>query len=117
MQPGEGHGHGTVLVARLEQIDDRTQAEQLTGARVAVARKELPAPAPGEFYWSDLVGLSVINEQGITLGAVQEVLDTGAHAVLRVVGECERLIPFVDAYVRDVDAAGRAIRVDWQPDY
>ena len=74
-------------------------------------------PAAGEFYWTDLTGLSVLNEQGVALGTVREVLDTGAHAVLRVVGERERLIPFVDAYVREVNTAGRTIRVDWQPDY
>ena len=117
MRLAEGHAHGTVLVASLDEIADRTQAEKLIGAQIAIDRKELPAPDAGEFYWSDLIGLSVVNEQGVVLGTVREMLDTGAHAVLRVAGERERLIPFVDAYVRDVDTAHKTIRVDWQPDY
>jgi 16S rRNA processing protein RimM len=118
----EGKAHGSVLVAHIEGVDDRTQAEALTGLHVAIPRGELPAAEVGEFYWADLVGLEVINEQGVALGTVIEVISTGAHAVLKVVqfgvrGDGERLIPFVDAYVKDVDLSARRIRADWQPDY
>jgi 16S rRNA processing protein RimM len=117
----EGRAHGSVLVARIEGVDDRTRAEACAGLYVAIPRTELPAAGAGEFYWADLIGLEVTNEQGVALGTVSELISTGVHAVLKVQfgvrGEGERLIPFVDAYVRDVDLSARRIRVDWQPDY
>jgi 16S rRNA processing protein RimM len=79
-------------------------------------------PAEGEYYWGDLVGLAVENEAGEALGAVAGLISTGAHDVLQVrdgEGEeaAERLIPFVAAYVLDVDLATRRIRVAWQKDW
>ena len=117
VRPIEGHEHGNTLVAQLEGVADRDQAARLKGARIALSRSELPAPREGEFYWDDLIGLAVVNLDGILLGEVRGVLDAGAHAVLRVEAERERLIPFVAAIVDDVDMAGRTIRADWQPDY
>ncbi|MGZ5206603.1 MAG: ribosome maturation factor RimM, partial [Caldimonas sp.] len=78
-----------------------------------------------EFYWADLVGASVVNRDGVVLGTVAGLIDTGPHSVLRVAPEGaevpadgeERLIPFVSAYVDAVDIAGRRITVDWGLDY
>lgn len=113
----DGHRHGATLVAQLEGIEDRDQAERYVGATVAVPRSELPRPAADEFYWVDLVGAEVVNLQGVHLGSVAGLLETGAHAVLQVRDGEERLIPFVDVYVREVDLARKRIVVDWQPDY
>ena len=79
-------------------------------------------PAEGEYYWGDLVGLDVVNEADEALGTVSGLLSTGAHDVLQVQsgegkGAVERLIPFVAAYVLDVDLAARRIRVSWQKDW
>jgi 16S rRNA processing protein RimM len=84
-----------------------------------VPRAALPAAADNEIYWADLVGLAVVNREGVALGEVREVADFGAHPMLRVVdaGGVERLIPFVVAYVDSVDVAARRVDVDWQPDY
>jgi 16S rRNA processing protein RimM len=80
-----------------------------------------------EFYWVDLVGLDVVNEAGEALGRVADLIDNGAHSVLRVeypsVGKDgqpvngERLIPFVGVYVKTVDRTAKRIVVDWQTDY
>ncbi|MFO1316398.1 MAG: ribosome maturation factor RimM [Burkholderiales bacterium] len=114
-----GRQHGATLLAQLSGLPDREAAAALTGADVGVARASLPAIGDNEFYWADLVGLAVVNRQGVALGDVREVADFGAHPVLRVQGErgVERLIPFVDAYVDGVDLPGKRIVVDWQPDY
>lgn len=110
--------HGDAVVAQAQEIDDRSAAEQLRGATVFVARSSFPTPAKDEFYWVDLIGLEVVNREGVVLGTVDSLLDTGAHSVLRVLqGEAERLIPFVAAYVDEVDLAGRCIRVDWGVDF
>ena len=113
--------HGSVVVAGVREVADRDAAEALRGARVFVSRSSFPTPDPDEFYWHDLIGLEVRNREGVSLGRVAGLLETGAHDVLRVqpddAGAAERLIPFVAAYVDAVDLAGRCITVDWGLDY
>ncbi len=110
--------HGKSLVASFEGVADRNGAEAIDGLYVAAPREALPKPAEDEFYWGDLVGLAVENEAGETLGVVSGLISTGAHDVLQVQdGDNERLIPFVAAYVLDVDLAARRIRVAWGKDW
>ncbi len=109
--------HGNALVAKLAGIEDRDAAYALRGQEVSVARSELPAPEEDEYYWSDLVGLCVVNREGVELGRVVSLMETGAHDVLVVKGQREHLIPFVGAFVGKVDLAGGAIEVDWGEDY
>jgi 16S rRNA processing protein RimM len=107
------------LVATLEGIDDRDAAGSLRGLLVGAPRAELPATASGEYYWGDLLGLEVVNERGQALGRVAGLIATAANDVLRVVDETgkERLLPFVEAFVREVDVPGQRIRVDWEADW
>jgi 16S rRNA processing protein RimM len=109
--------HGQFLLAELDGVAGRDAAEALTGCEIAVDRAELPAAAEGEYYWDELIGLAVVNRQGEALGEVSGLLETGAHDILRVQGERERLIPFVGAIVDSVDLAARRIVVDWGKDY
>ena len=117
----EGKIHGQALLAQLEGVDDRNAAEALKGLEVAVDRAEFPETGEDEYYWDDLIGLEVVNTEGVALGVVKGLLETGAHDVLRVAGpeagQRERLIPFVSAYVREVDQAGRRILVEWGADW
>lgn len=113
----EGRAHGMDLVARLEGIADRDRAAQLRGARIAVPRAELPPPPEGEYYWSDLIGLSVVNREGVQLGQVAEIFATGANDVLVVRGDRERLIPFVEPVVVKVDIEASLLTLDWGADY
>ena len=119
--------HADSVVATAQEVPDRSAAETLKGARVLISRADFPAAAPDEYYWVDLIGLQVINRQGVSLGEVRELLSTGPQAVLvleypRTDGDRpgmagERMIPFVSAYVDSVDMPSRRILVDWQPDY
>jgi 16S rRNA processing protein RimM len=119
--------HGSAVVASAQEVVDRDAAQGLTGAYVYVARSSFPSAAPDEYYWVDLIGMAVINRDGIALGAVTDLIDTGVHSVLRVrrpdapadasPEAAERLIPFVAAYIDTVDLAARQIRVDWGLDY
>lgn len=108
---------GRSVVAKLAGCDGPEAAAALCGLEIAVPRAALQAPAEGEYYWVDLVGLRVENLEGVGLGRVTGVIETGAHAVLQVAAERERLIPFVAAVVREVDLAGGRIRVEWGADY
>lgn len=136
---------GELVVATIDGMDNRNDAEALKGARVFVSRSAFPTPDPDEFYWIDLIGLSVVNREGQSLGTVIDLLDTGPHCVLRckVSGDAapvaaapavdasgepdqvpdapehagERLIPFVAAYIDRVSLAERLIVADWGLDY
>ena len=115
-----GRQHGATLLAQLSGLPDREAAAQLSGAEIGVPRSALPAAGENEYYWADLVGLSVVNREGVALGKVEVVQEFGAHPVLRVRSDDDArtlLIPFVAAYVDAVDVDGKRIDVDWQPDY
>ncbi len=118
----EAKEHSDTVVASAHDIDDRSAAEALKGARVFVPRSSFPTPKDDEYYWVDLIGLEVVNREGVALGTVKELLSTGPQTVLVIEylqdGQpAERMIPFVSAYVDSVDLAGKRIMVDWQPDY
>ena len=110
--------HGKGVVAALEGIDDRSAAEAIDGWFIAAPREALPPPGKDEYYWTDLIGLRVSGTGGVALGTVRKLLSTGAHDVLEIEdGETERLIPFVAAYVQDVDLVAGEIRVEWDADW
>lgn len=111
--------HGNGIVVLLDGVNDRTAAEALKGVLVGAPRAALPETDEDEFYWADLIGLDVVNTADEQLGKVVGLLETGANAVLRVVGadEVERLLPFVAAVVLTVDKEARLIRVEWGSDW
>ncbi|HNA30456.1 MAG TPA: ribosome maturation factor RimM [Thiobacillaceae bacterium] len=114
----DGKIHGQYLMAGLEGVEDRTAAEALMGLDVAVLREEMPEADEDEYYWDDLIGLDVVNLAGEALGRVEGLLETGANDVLQVRdGETERLLPFVDAVVKEVDLEAGRLVVDWGLDY
>jgi 16S rRNA processing protein RimM len=112
-----GAVHGRSLIAKLEGCDDRKAAASLKGLDVAIPRSDLPANADGEYYWSDLIGLQVGNREGVALGRVVRLIETGASPVLVVDGARERLIPFAQPVVVSVDVAGGTLTVDWGADF
>lgn len=114
--------HSDTVVATAQEVDSRDAAEALRGARIFVPRSSFPRADKDEYYWVDLIGLNVVNREGVALGVVRELLSTGPQTVLVLTYEQdgkpqERMIPFVSVYVDEVDLAARQIRVDWQPDY
>ena len=109
--------HGAAVVAKLSGIDDREAAAALQGQRIAVSREGFPAPAAGEYYWADLIGLRVVNAAGEQLGTVSRLFETGANDVMVVDGDRERLLPFIGPVIRQVDLGGGVILVDWDADY
>ncbi|MBC7414560.1 MAG: ribosome maturation factor RimM [Herminiimonas sp.] len=123
--------HSGDVVAQLMGVAGRDAAEGLRGTAVHVSRAHFPALPTDEFYWVDLIGLEVENLQGESLGRVVDMMDNGAHPILRVahvteatpaVGAdkavvSEMLIPFVDQFIKTVDQGARKITVDWGLDY
>lgn len=105
-------------VIRLPDVDDRDAAQALHGAELWVTRSQLPKAKPGEYYWIDLEGLRVRNREGVDFGMVSHLFETPANPVMVVVGERERLIPFLlDRFVDAVDFDAGEIHVDWDADF
>lgn len=126
VQIAEIKTHADGVVARIEGVDDRNAAEALKGVRIFVPRSAFPATPEGEYYWVDLIGLDVVNREGVHMGIVRDLLTTGPNSVLvleytEIVDgaqrTAERMIPFVSAYVDGVDTSARRIMVDWGIDY
>jgi 16S rRNA processing protein RimM len=116
VQDGKLHGKG--LVVRLAGCEDRDAAAGFSGKDIGVYRSQLPTPEADEYYWSDLVGLQVYTTQGILLGVVDHLIETGANDVLVIRGEREHLVPFVrEQVVKSVDLEAGVMRVDWDPDF
>ena len=110
----ETKAHSGTLLAKLAGVETPEQAKELKGRAVQIPR---PEAGKGRFYWSDLVGLEVVNEQGVVLGEVKQMSSNGAHDVMEVAGERTRLLPFVPVYVKKVDLQNRRIEVEWEADW
>ncbi len=121
----EAKEHSDCIVATSSEVPDRNAAEALRGSRVFVPRSSFPSVGDDEYYWVDLIGLSVVNREGVALGTVRELLATGPQTTLVIEQSAvepdgkpiERMVPFVAAFIDEVDLQARLIRVDWQPDY
>ena len=114
----EGRPQGREVVARLEGVTNRDEALALKGLMIAVPRAAFPRAREGTYYWADLVGLAVYTPNGLKLGQVRSLMETGANDVLDVRGDRDRLIPFVlGDYVKEVDLDQGRMVVDWDPDF
>ena len=126
IQVDEWKNHGDGLVARLKGIDDRDVARDWCLKDIRVDAALLPELTENEFYWHQLQDLVVYSQYGNTerrLGVVLSLLETGANDVLVVKGDAEsidrreRLIPYSDQYVLNIDLGAQRIDVTWDPDF
>ena len=118
----EAKTHSDTVVAWAQDIVDRSVADALRGARIFISRSSFPTAQKDEYYWVDLIGLEVVNREGVSLGQVRDLLTTGPQTVLVIDrvqdGKTEEImIPFVAVYIDDVSLSERRILVDWQADY
>ena len=109
--------HGATVVAKLAGIEVREQALALKGSTVAVARSALPDAQDGRYYLADLVGLEVVNGEGVKFGVVRQWFTNGPQDVMEVAGEKTRLVPWVAAVVKRVDLGAKLIEVEWGADW
>ena len=106
------------LQVKFEGIDDRDQAFALRGYIIEIPREEFAPTEEDEYYWADLVGMTVVNKDDIVLGKVINLMETGANDVLMINGEHGQiLIPFVSNYIETVDTESKTITADWGLDY
>lgn len=113
------------MIAKLDAVDDREQAQAFTSVEIGVPNTDLPELPEGEFYWRDLMGMTVVNQQGYNLGVVSDMLETGANDVMVVkanakdaFGKQERLLPYLlDQVVLNINLTEKQISVDWDPGF
>jgi 16S rRNA processing protein RimM len=118
VEAADGHLHGGGVIAQIKGVIDRNQAETLLGYEIFIRREQLPETSEGEYYWSDLIGLDVVTTEGVALGVVDSLLETGANDVLIVKGERERAVPFIQGRtIMKVDTEAGRIVVDWDPEF
>lgn len=110
-----GRMHGKSLIVKLAGIHNPEEARLLTGKIIAITRSQLPKLDENEYYWSDLIGLTVINQSGETLGKVIYLMETGSNDVLVVKGEKEHAIPYLfGKVITRIDLTKKEIHVDWE---
>lgn len=116
---------GKALIAELEGVTTRDQAQMLTNCEIAIDAEQMKDLPEDEFYWRDLIGCEVVNTKGYNMGKVEQIVETGSNDVLLVkanakdgFGKTERMIPFVtEQFIQSVDLTAKQILVDWDPDF
>jgi len=117
--------HSNGLIVHVAGIDDRDVAQKLVGSEIIVNESVLSELPEGEFYWRDLIGMTVVTDKGYNLGQVSDIMETGANDVLVVkanikdaFGKKERLIPYLfEQVILSVSQEDKQICVDWDPGF
>lgn len=100
---------GKFIIA-LQGFDDINLLQPLLGSEVCLKRDQLPALEEDEYYWSDLIGLQVFTDDGVLLGKVADIFETGSSDIYVVRdGEREYLIPAIADVIKTVDPTGGRI--------
>jgi 16S rRNA processing protein RimM len=106
------------ILVQIEDYNEREQVTALTNIDIAVNRTQFPPLKRGEYYWHELIGMDVVNSQGVSFGKVKEIMPTGANDVLVVEGAKRHLIPYLPAqFITDINLSQHFIRVDWDMDF
>jgi len=108
---------GRTVLSKIEHINDRNDADKLRGFLIAINKIDLPALEKGKYYWSDLIGLEVVNQIGFNFGVIDSIMETGSNDVLVIKDEKETLIPYLDSVVLKVDLEKKNILVDWDENF
>ena len=124
--------HKNSFVAKLEGVSDRDVAGNTTGSLIGVSPEVFPpTDVSDEIYWRDLVGCTVVSENGVRLGEIEYLLETGAHDVMVITRDesspgrnaqeesarDQLLIPFAAEYVIEVDVKTSTVTVNWDPQW
>ncbi|MDI9818762.1 MULTISPECIES: ribosome maturation factor RimM [unclassified Legionella] len=106
------------ILAQVKGYHGREEVAALTNVEIAISRKQLPSLKPGEYYWHELIGMQVIDQQDTPLGTVVDIMPTGSNDVLVIKGDKRHLIPYLpDQFITDINPVQGVIRVNWDTDF
>jgi 16S rRNA processing protein RimM len=105
------------IIVKLPGYDSPKDASYLVNSKIYVLRKQLPKLKDGEYYWIDLIGLTVINKNGDKFGIVSDILATGSNDVLVVMGKRKHFIPYISQVICKVDLVEKILYIDWDIDF
>jgi len=113
----ESKKNGKLIVAKLNGIDDKDLALTMIGQKIEIEKEQLHELDNDQYYWHDLVGLEVTNKQGVNFGTIKSLLETGAHDVVIINGDRERIVPYImHQTIIDVNLEKNSMLVDWHED-
>ena len=105
---------GKTAVVKFATIADRTAAEQIEGFEVLLLKEQLPKARPGEYYWHQYQGKQLVDTEGVAIGTVKELFNSGAQDILVIdTGKGEAMIPVISNFI--VEETGDTIIVDLPP--
>jgi 16S rRNA processing protein RimM len=108
---------GRTVLSKIEHVNDRNDADQLRGFLIGINKIDLPALEKGKYYWSELIGLEVINQNDFNFGVIDSIMETGSNDVLVIKDDKETLIPYLDNVVLKIDLERKNILVDWDENF
>ena len=117
IEVGEIKLHGKTIIANFSDIVNRSNAEEYKGYLIGVLKESLPKLNKNQYYWNDLIGFEVLNLKNYSFGLVETFIETGANDVIVVRGEKDRLIPYTQKTIIEVDIVKDKIVVDWDEDF
>lgn len=109
----DGRTHGKGVVVKITGFNTPEQARLLTGKSIAINRSQLPRLKKEEYYWSDLEGLTVINQHNEVLGTISYLMETGSNDVLVIKGTKEIAIPYLPDVIVSIDLTEKVMHVNW----
>ncbi len=115
-----GRAQGKNIIAQIEGVNDRNQAELMKGTTIAIHRDQLQKLPKNEYYWKDLIGLAVETTENVQLGKLDWIFNTGSNDVLIIKDEdgLERMLPFLlDDVVVSIELDKSLMVVDWDPEF
>lgn len=99
--------HAGGFIVGLNNFSNINQVLTLTGSELCLKRSQLPIPGDDEYYWCDLIGLVVYTDDGVELGPIDDIFETGSSDIYVVRGtEKEYLIPAIASVIAHVDIPG-----------
>jgi len=115
----QGRRQGKTVVVKLAGFDSNEQAAVLIGQKIAIQHQQLPKKSKQDYYWVELIGLDVYNQDNIYFGQVKRLFETGSNDVMEVeTAEESRLIPYIeDQVIQQIDLKKNRIEVDWDADF
>ena len=108
---------GRTMLSKIEHVNDRIDADELKGFLIGINKIDLPALEKGKYYWSDLIGLEVINQSGFNFGIIDSIMETGSNDVLVVKDLKETLIPYLSDVILKIDLDKKNVLVDWDENF